>query len=173
MSIHRLFVLLLVLALICPPERVRAELNWVDVGVDGLTCSMCTRSVEMSIRRLDFVDSVAMSLEETQGRVFLKKGVLVDFQKIARAVVNAGFSVRFLRVALDLEKVRVNPTGCFTDSGITFQWLQFDPASAKGNVRLKLVDEGLITRKEAAQWKRKMGATVCGEGQTVYHVAYE
>src|ERR1700749_3409802 len=28
-----------------------AQFSWAQIGVDGLTCSACTRSVEMSIRK--------------------------------------------------------------------------------------------------------------------------
>ena len=77
-----------------------AGIKWIDVGVNGLTCSLCTRSVEMSIRRLDFVDTVMMSLETTEGRIYVKPDVPVNVEQIAKAVVNAGFSVRFIATQL-------------------------------------------------------------------------
>src|ERR1700759_2288056 len=87
-----LFLLFLVASL-----HLRAQFTWAEIGVDGLTCSACTRSVEMQIRKLDFVDSVSMNLEHTDGKIFFKKGAAVNIEKISQAVVDAGFSVRYLR----------------------------------------------------------------------------
>ena len=72
-----------------------AQFKEVTVGVNGLTCSQCSRSVEMRIRKLAFVADVKMNLEHTEGRIFFKKGDKVNVDKIAAAVVDAGFSVRF------------------------------------------------------------------------------
>ena len=61
-----------------------------------MTCSACTKSVEKSFRNLPFVESVVMDLEKKSGEITFKKGQPVDIDKVANAVVDAGFSVRFL-----------------------------------------------------------------------------
>src|SRR4051812_34474653 len=86
---------------------VRAQFLWAEIGVDGLTCSACTRSVEMSLRKLDFVDSVVMNLEHTDGKIYFKKDQSVEPDKIAQAVVNAGFSVRFLKANFNFSGTQV------------------------------------------------------------------
>ena len=96
-------VLTTVLLLICSKES-KAGIQWVEVGVNGLTCSMCTRSVEMSIRKLEFVDSVVMDLETTEGRIFLRPNVPFNLGQIAKAIVKAGFSVQFVKIRLDMRK---------------------------------------------------------------------
>jgi copper chaperone CopZ len=107
----RFYIVLSVLS-ICASESF-AGLKWVDVGVDGLTCSMCTRSVEMSLRRLDFVDSVVMSLENTEGRIFFQENMPVNLNEVARAVVNAGFSVRFVKLEMAFDDIELNSDGSF------------------------------------------------------------
>jgi len=130
-----------------------AGIKWVDVGVNGLTCSMCTRSVEMSLRKLDFVDSVVMSLETTEGRIFLEQNVPVNFEQIAKAVVNAGFSVRFMKLGLSFEDVSVGINGLFELRGQSFQWIRFNKERNQGTIVLKLIDEGFLPKKEAVKFK--------------------
>src|SRR5579872_5107522 len=109
----------------CLPICSFAGMKWIEIGVNGMTCSMCTRSVEMSVRTLNFVDSVAMSLESTEGKVYLKQGTPIDLKKIATAVTDAGFSVRFVRVAFAFDDIIVATDGSFTYQGQGYAWLDF------------------------------------------------
>ena len=43
-----------------------------EIGVDGLTCSQCQRSVEMGLRKLDFIDDVQVNLDHTDGKIIFK-----------------------------------------------------------------------------------------------------
>lgn len=142
-----------------------AGLQWADVGVNGLTCSMCSRSVEMSLRRLDFVEKVTMSLESTEGRIFFKSGMPINLNDIAQAIVNAGFSVRFLKLQMTFDDIPLHADGSFAFQGQSYQWIDFQN-NAKGSVALKLVDENFLPRKENATWKKKYTKT----SQNILHV---
>jgi copper chaperone CopZ len=74
----------------------RTQFISAEIGIDGLTCSACTRSAEMSIRKLPFVADVKMNIENTNGIITFKADTTIDMRKIAQAVVDAGFSVRYL-----------------------------------------------------------------------------
>src|ERR1700759_3369629 len=92
----------------------KAQFQAVYIGVNGLTCSQCSRTVEMSIRKLDFVSDVQMNLQHTEGKIILKKDKKADMDKIAQAVINAGFSVRYLNADLAVNS-SVSTTGqCFS-----------------------------------------------------------
>src|ERR1700744_3890006 len=88
------FVFILLLAITMMP--LHAQVISARVGVNGLTCSQCSRSVEMQLRKLSFVKNVNMNLKQTEGDLEFKEGAKIDFSKIAEAIKNAGFSVRFL-----------------------------------------------------------------------------
>jgi copper chaperone CopZ len=163
----------IILFLFLLPTKSLAGYYWVEVGVNGLTCSVCTQSVERSIRRLDFVDSVSMSLEKTEGRIFLKRDAVVDLRKIAKAVVAAGFSVRFLRVAFGFDDMAIGRDGSFVYQGQPFQWLQFQNNATKGETILKLVDEGFLPKKESTIWKKKMETLNNPVDQKIFHVVQE
>lgn len=137
-------------------------IQFVTIGVNGLTCSMCTRSVEMSMRKLDFVDSVAMDLANTEGRVYIKQGSLPDFKRIAHAITDAGFSVRFIHVNLDVQVLAVSPEGCFSIGQQLFQWIDLPAAFPKGIVELIVVGEGLMPRKEFMARKKSLPRACSG-----------
>lgn len=46
-----------------------AQFNRVEIGVNGLTCSQCSRGVETERRKLDFVRDVQLDLQHTRGRL--------------------------------------------------------------------------------------------------------
>lgn len=160
----------LLIVLLLMPLLSSAGIRWVEVGVDGLTCSMCSRSVEMSIKRLYFVDSVAMSLETTDGKVYLKAGQPVDLKKIARAITDAGFSVRFVRIHLDFDDVTLGSDGSFVYQGQQFAWVDYK-VPASGSATLQLLDDGFLPRKESTEWKKKLKPAGDSGGKKVFHVA--
>jgi hypothetical protein len=160
------------LSILILPLQLTAGVKWVDIGVDGLTCSACTRSVEMSVSRLFFVDSVVMNLEKAEGRIYLKEGDPINLKAIAKAVVNAGFSVRFLKVEFNFSDVAVNHDGSFNYQGQPYIWLDYKDGLAKDNVPLKLVDEDFLPRKESPVWKKKIGSNSAA-AQKIFHVVQE
>lgn len=89
----------------------QAQIQSAKVGINGLTCSQCSRSVEMQLRKLAFVSNVNMDLADTEGTLQFKEGSKIDFSKIAQAVKDAGFSVRFLEAEIDMQKVKIAEHG--------------------------------------------------------------
>jgi copper chaperone CopZ len=69
--------------------RAHSQFISAELGVDGLTCSMCARSVEMSIRRLPFVKEVTVDLRATTMKVEFKRAA-GDIEKLASSVMTPG-----------------------------------------------------------------------------------
>lgn len=149
-----IFLLFILYGLV--PVKSIAGLKWIDVGVNGLTCSLCTRSVDRSISRLEFVDSVTMSLENTEGRIYVKDVGAIDLKRISKAITDSGFSVRFVRLQLDVNDIRIDTGGFFSFKGQRFQWLEFKNSALKSEVTLTVIDDGFLPKREANQWKKKL-----------------
>ena len=152
----RLGIFLLVMIFGLVPEESFAGLKWIDVGINGLTCSLCTRSVDRSINRLEFVDSVTMSLENTEGRIYVKNVEAINLKRITKAITDAGFSVRFVRLQFDFRDTRIDKEGFFSFKGQRYRWLQLKSNSLQNDVALTLIDEGFLPKKESNQWKKKL-----------------
>ena len=166
-----MIVLVLVATVILVDSAV-AGIKWVDVGVNGLTCSVCTRSIEMSVSRLEFVDSVVMDLEQAEGRVYLNERSPISLNKIADAVVGAGFSVRFIKAVFTFDGTEVDDNGFFEHQGQLYQWLEFKEP-IKGEVSLKLVDADFLPRKESTKWKKKIELSDKQSDKKIIHVVRE
>jgi copper chaperone CopZ len=135
------------------PITLLAQFKWVEVGVDGLTCSQCSRSVEMSIRKLDFVQDVEMNLEHTRGKITFKPLAKVSVEKISQAVVNAGFSVRYLQAGFNFENLAINKNYCFPFEGKQYQFIQTEKKILNGEVLIKFVGKKYQSVKEYKHWK--------------------
>lgn len=95
-----------------------AQVIKADIGVNGLTCSQCSRSVYHTLNKLDFVEKVEMDLNETIAHVTFKNKAQVDFEVISRAIRNAGYSVRNIVAELQISDrtTREANTVCWLNS---------------------------------------------------------
>lgn len=160
-TIKLLSALLLLLLTI----NASAQFTSAEIGVDGLTCSACTRSVEMSIRKLSFVDSVAMNLEHTEGRIFFKKNAKVEMDKVAKAVIDAGFSLRSLTASVNVNNnIKASNDFCWVYENNTYHFVKVPAAeNLNGSIRLKFIGDKYMSKKELKDWKMYMTSS-CSEG---------
>ena len=165
MTSSRILTIILVTSFL---TTLAQPISQIKIGVNGLTCSACTRSVEMSLSRLDFVDSVAMSLENTEGVVYTKELLPPDFNKIAKAVTDAGFSVRFLEANLAINNTQISAEGCFSLRGINFKWIGF--SHAEPTLKFTFIDSNFLPAKEYSKWKKKISPDSCFPGKPVFLV---
>jgi copper chaperone CopZ len=75
--------------------------NNITFKVTGLTCSMCSFSVQKSIEKVYFVESVNANIEETTFEVQFKKDHYVDFYALQDAVEDSGFFIDKPSVVID------------------------------------------------------------------------
>lgn len=152
-----------ILLLLALPGMCRAQFIKADIGINGLTCSQCSRSVEIELKKLEFVQSVAMDLEHTQGTIIFREKTKVNIAAIAKAVKNAGFSVRYLKAALGTEQAKVDGQ-CFKYRGDAYNLLK--PSEA-GIVTLQFIGKEYMPAKELKQYKLP-AKTTC-KGTKVYY----
>jgi len=157
--------------LCCANFEARAQFQAAYVGVNGLTCSQCSRTVEMSIRKLDFVSDVQMNLEHTEGKIILKKDKKADMDKIAQAVVNAGFSVRYLQADLMIDNSVAVSGQCFNYKGDAYEFNEAPKDPLKGLVKLKFIGKKYLPKNELKKME-PLTDNKCGKATgKVYHVA--
>ncbi|RQO31868.1 hypothetical protein DBR32_03425 [Taibaiella sp. KBW10] len=134
-----------------------AQFQSVKIGVDGLTCSQCSRSVEMQLRKLDFVKDVKMDLSHTEGLLSLKPNKKVAFHQIAKAIENAGFSVRYIKTSFKTDAISTKGTNCFTFK--TDAYIALDPVPETQKViSMELVGQGMSTKQLYKKNQKKIEA---------------
>ena len=82
---------------------ILVSLNTASLKVTGLTCSMCSFSVQKGLEKVQSIKSVEPNLEETTFEITFKDDIFINFNLIENAVLDAGFFV-------DKESVKVNLT---------------------------------------------------------------
>ena len=142
--------------LVCLSQKVNGQIISADIGVNGLTCSQCTRTVEMSLRKLDCVDNVQMNLEQTSGHIVFKEGRRVDLEEIADAVTHAGFSVRYLYAQINFDSVVVSQGSCYLVKGHFFQLVRVSTKNLSGQVTVKLEGKKYMPTKDYRKIKTEL-----------------
>jgi copper chaperone CopZ len=71
----------------------QSQIVAAQINVLGLTCSMCSYSVEKALLKNDFVDSVHMDLNQNRCQVFFNSNQNINIKELIQAVYNAGFSI--------------------------------------------------------------------------------
>ena len=157
--------------LIClATNRAEAQFETAYIGVNGLTCSQCSRTVELSIRKLNFVSDVQMNLEHTEGKIILKKDRKTDMEKIAQAVVNAGFSVRYLQADLAMNNsVTVNGS-CLSYKGDEYVLTEAPKEPLKGTLKLRFIGRKFMPKNEFKKMESHMNDKCANTSGTVYNV---
>ena len=165
------FYLAFVFLFLCGFFSANAQFETVYIGVNGLTCSQCSRTVEMSIRKLDFVDDVQMNLQHTEGKIILKKNKKADIDRIAQAVFDAGFSVRFLRADFTVDNSVATSGSCFNYKGDEYVFTQAPKEPLKGTIKLTFLGKKYLPKNEFKKVQQFM-STQCGDSAgKVYHVS--
>lgn len=129
----------------------RAQIVRAEVGINGLTCSQCSRSVEMELRKLSFVQKVDMNLEHTSGEIMFKPGAGVSVGQLAQAVVNAGFSTRFVRLTFDFKSIQPGKT-CFSIGQDAYYFLKPLSTSHPDQMTFQVIAKGLLPDKSLRQF---------------------
>jgi copper chaperone CopZ len=167
-----LFLILFPFLMLCNAIPASAQFQDVMIGVNGLTCSQCSRTVELSIRKLDFVADVDMNLQHTEGKVTFRKNSRPDMDKIAQAVINAGFSVRFLQADFQVDKNVKSEGGCFSYYGDQYVFTDAPKEPLSGQIKFKFLGKKYLPKNEYKKAEQYLDAT-CGKSiGKVYHIQF-
>ena len=98
---HPLAAILIVMAVaVAAPARASAQIDEVRIVVNGLTCNLCAAGLERSLRKLDVVSKVRVTLDDETALVTLKPGARFDADRFRAAVTDAGHDTRRVEVRL-------------------------------------------------------------------------
>lgn len=130
-----------------------AQIQKANLGVNGFTCSLCARTVQKSLEKLDFVKDVNSDLNNNTFDLTFASSKKVDIKRIGRQVMDAGYSVRFIKIQLPSD---VQGKSEFDIDHTHFVVLQ--DLSTKGATDLwgKVIAPDLIERSEYGKWRKRL-----------------
>lgn len=135
--------------------KVFAQIDTVKIGVNGLTCSSCSKAVEEKLLRVSFVKSVIMNLNKNEAKVVIDFSKTVDWDILAKAVYDAGFSVgSFIVPSCNRLNNTINGADC-----ASYYYYIGEPLTTGGReMTYTLIGKYFMDKRSYAVWKKKISA---------------
>src|ERR1700748_580550 len=137
MKTLKIFIILLITTI----SAAKAQFTKAELQVSGLTCSMCSKATEKSLRTLNFIGDIKADLNRNVFVITFKKDMPVNLDQISKKVQNAGFFVNNLRATFNFDNVKVN-NNTFNYGGDTYHLVNGNDKPLTGAVAVTLVDKG-------------------------------
>jgi copper chaperone CopZ len=117
-------------------QFIKAELQ-----VNGLTCSLCSKATEKSLRTLNFIGDIKVDLNRNIFLLTFKKEASVNLDQIAKKVENAGFFINSLKATFNFDNVKVLDN-YFSYTGNTYYLINAGSKAFNGPTVFTVVDKG-------------------------------
>lgn len=151
-----------------------AQFIKADLQVAGLTCSLCSKSTDNELKKLDFIDSIHIDLSHATFTLYFKKDKPVNFYQIKKKVEDAGFSVVMLQAEGKFDNLPIDTDSHFNYQNATFYCLSKAPQTLSGKIMFQLVDKGFVSKKEYKKYAQQCAARHNSQGKDpVYHVIFQ
>lgn len=136
------------LLICCWTKSANAQVQKVNLQASGLTCAMCSKAIYKAVSAISFVDTVLVNIEASTYDIRFDKETTPRFDQIAKAVVDAGFSVANLTVMVNFDKQAVDKNGLFTLDGINYKLMGTPPTTLQGSKKLQLIGKQYMLPKD-------------------------
>ncbi|MBP6432773.1 MAG: heavy-metal-associated domain-containing protein [Ferruginibacter sp.] len=175
---------ILLIAFVFVTTSISAQINKVTLQASGLTCSMCSNSINKSLKTLDFVENVEANIKTSSFILTIKQNSNANLDAIKAKVEDAGFFVAKMTASVSFNNTTVKNDEHIKIGNEVYHFLNITAQQLNGEQQIKILDKGFVTAKEykrnnklttmncyttgkAASCCAKEGIT---EGQRIYHV---
>ena len=90
----------------------KAQFTKAELQVSGLTCALCAKATEKSLRTLPYISDIKPDLIHNIFVITFKNGLPVNFDEISKKVQDAGFFVNSLKTTI-ICKARIHRRATF------------------------------------------------------------
>ncbi len=129
----------------------KAQITKVYLTASGLTCSMCSNSINKALKTLDFVEVVKGDVKTYTFELSFKANSHVDFDKIKRKVEDAGFSVSSFTAFVDFSNVQVIDNKPVKIGDHSFLFANLKEPLLNGVKAVKILNRGFVSQREYKQ----------------------
>lgn len=126
-----------------------AQVTSVSLQASGLTCSMCSNSINKALKTLDFVLGVDADIKTYTFEIVFKPNAKVDFDMIKEKVEKAGFTVASFVTTILVDNIQVVDGQPVTIEDKTFLFVNVKGQSLNGLTKVKVLDKGFVSAKES------------------------
>ncbi|HEX7847317.1 MAG TPA: heavy-metal-associated domain-containing protein [Chitinophagaceae bacterium] len=125
-----------------------AQVTHISLKASGLTCSMCSNSINKALKTLDFISEVDADISTYMFEISFIPNRVVDLDLIKKKVEQAGFSVAEFVVTLMFDSVPVSNQQPVTIAGLSFLFIDTKSQLLNGVRKLKILDKGFVSARE-------------------------
>jgi len=138
-------LIVIIAVLVC--ASAQAQVSKVNLQASGLTCSMCSNSINKSLKTLDYVEKVMANIKSSSFDITFKPGAAVNFDQLKRKVEDAGFSVANLTATVHFNNLVVEKDEHYNVGGMNLHFLNAKGQVLNGEQAIQVVDKGYVSAK--------------------------
>lgn len=128
--------------------RSFAQVTNVNLQASGLTCSMCSNSINKALRTIAYVDNVVPNIKNSTFNITFKPGAKVNFDQLKKKVEDAGFFVAKLTATVQFNNVSIEEDAHVTVNDMVFHFLNVKSQTLNGQKEIQVIDRGFVSAKE-------------------------
>ena len=148
-----------------------SQIQSVSLQASGLTCSMCSRAIYKSLKKLPSVAKVQEDIAHSSYHIQFKDAQKVSLADLKKAVLDAGFSVAWMEVKANFNNVEVANDSALQLDDFTFFFVDIQKQKLNGERKLLILDKDYLLEKDR---KKYVGIyeskTVATGGDRIFHV---
>jgi copper chaperone CopZ len=164
----KLFIFLLAVLI---QSVASSQIQSVSLQASGLTCSVCTRAIYKSLKKLPSVAKVQEDIAHSSYHIQFKDAQKVSLADLKKAVLDAGFSVAWMEVKANFNNVEVANDSALQMDDFTFFFVDIQKQKLNGERKLLILDKDYLLEKDrkkyAGNFESKTAAT---NGDKIFHV---
>lgn len=169
----------LVLFVLIGASASAQQISSADLQVTGLTCSMCSKATETSLRTLDFIENISPDLNKNIFVLTFKKDKNVNIDLIKKKVEDAGFSVGGLEATMNFNNAKIDEDGQAIVGSNVYRFLNAKNKTLNGPVKATVLDKDFLAstafKKNASKFNSdtyaKGTGVVNGKKARIYHLS--
>ena len=158
------FILTIVISLLLTSASF-GQIKSVSLQASGLTCSMCSNSINKALKTLDFVEKVNPNIKTSTFEITFKSNSNVDFDKLKNKVEDAGFFVSKFIATIQFNNVEVKSNSPVIVGDKAFKFINADNTAVNGEKQIRLLDKGFVSAKEYKKYNLEASQGT----QRIYH----
>lgn len=140
-------------------SQVKAQFVSATLGINGLTCSLCSYGVERELKKLDFIESVHMDLNQNIASIIFIPNKVVKMNEVVTAVYNAGFSVGYTQAVFSFDSISVDENSSFLYQGDLYTIIDKQTQDLDQEKIIRFVNKKFVEPKEYKKWEAKIKAS--------------
>lgn len=133
-----------------------AQISKVEIIATGLTCSMCSNAINKQLKAMPEVEKVMIDLNTNTFVVHLQKNSNMTPQILRNSIEKTGFFVGSMILTMDVDNIQLKDNSSFKNATGTYVLVAPSEKNANGSLRLKVLNNGFVTKKEYKQSAKQL-----------------